>query len=90
MRYDRHGAIKVMLQEKYTDCSWNNVQDIAHDWLSYDRVFREVQNENKDVQTENHNLSKKVREQNYEINVLGKEVGFGRKLSTEEEYKLFG
>ena len=76
MRYDRHGAIKEMLKEKYENCSWANVDDISHDWLSYDRVFRKVQEENKDVQVENHDTQKKVREQNYEIKVLGRQAGF--------------
>lgn len=88
MRYDRHKAIKEMLKEKYTDVSWENLDDIAHDWLSYDRVFRLVQQENKEVQTENHDLNKNAREQNYELNVLGREMGY-KELTEDEKFALF-
>lgn len=89
MRYDRHKAIKEMLKEKYTVISWENLDDVAHDWLSYDRVFRLVQSENKEIQTENHDTQKKVREQKFEISALGREVGF-KEMTEDEKYELFG
>jgi len=80
MRSDRHGAIRAMLQEKYSVCNWNNVDDIARDWLSYDRVFRLVQNENKDVQVAGHEEKKVVREQSYELTTLAREVNHDRNV----------
>lgn len=89
MRLDRHGAIKEMLKEKYENVAWENLADVAHDWLSYDRVFRLVQSENPNVRPEDWETQKKVREQNYEINVLGREPGY-KVMSEEEKYALFG
>jgi hypothetical protein len=73
MRTDRHGAIKDMLKEKYTSCTWENIADIAHDWLSYDRVFRQCQSENPHIQPPNYEKRKKIREQEYEMEQLGME-----------------
>lgn len=89
MRYDRHKAIKEMLQGKYEVVDWNNLPDVAHDWISYDRVFRLVQSENPNVRPHDWEEKKKVREQNYEINVLGREPGF-REMTEDEKYALFG
>lgn len=89
MRYDRHGAIKEMLKEKYENVAWDNLDVVAHDWISYDRVFRLVQSENPSVRPENWETQKKVREQNYEINTLGREVGF-KQMTEDEMYALYG
>ena len=89
MRYDRHGAIKEMLREKYVSVDWENLPDIAHDWISYDRVFRLCQSENPDVRPDDWETKKKVREQNYEIKVLGREPGF-KPMTESEMYELYG
>ncbi len=89
MRYDRHKAIKEMLQDKYEVVDWSNLPDVAHDWISYDRVFRLVQSENPNVRPENWEEQKKVREQKYEVNVLGREPGY-KVLTEDEKYALYG
>ena len=76
MRYDRHGAIKEMLKEKYDVVGWENLPDVAHDWLSYDRVFRLVQSENENIRPHDWETQKKVREQNFEMKTLHREPGF--------------
>lgn len=78
-----------MLKEKYETISWENLDDIAHDWLSYDRVFRLCQSENPDVRPHDWEERKKIREQDYEINVLGREAGF-KEMSENEKYELYG
>lgn len=88
MRYDRHGAIREMLKEKYEGVSWENVADVSHDWISYDRVFRLVQSENPNVRPHDWETQKKVREQKFEINVLGREPGY-KELTEDEKYALF-
>lgn len=76
MAYKRHEAICEMLKEKWGTISWENAADINHDWLSYDRIWRVVQEEHPELFPQDLELQKKVREQNYEIKVLHMEPGF--------------
>ena len=75
MRYDRHEAIREMLKEKYDVVGWENLPDVAHDWLSYDRVFRKVLEEHPELQGDGYEQRKKVLEQSFELD-LGYEPNY--------------
>jgi hypothetical protein len=83
MKSDRHRAIESMLKEKYGEnLYWDKVREIAQDWLSYDRVFRLCQSENPELRGQNWEEQKKIKEQKFEVEVLGREVGYNRDVKT--------
>ena len=75
----RSSVIVSLLKEKYADGSMffpiDRLEDFAKDYVSYDRVFRLVQEEHSNLQGNDYKDGKAL-SQSFQMEVLGREVGY--------------
>lgn len=78
-RKNRKEVILEMLWDKWAhnenSISKGRAKNFADDWVSYDRIFRLVQQENEELRGKDYG-TKDIVEQRFEVDVLHREPGF--------------